>query len=139
MVLLDLSSAFDTVNHKIPFNTLASLGIQGQALEWFKSYISCLSQSVLVNGSTSSSKPLGCGVPQGAVSGPTLISIYLTGFRNILQRHAVHYHLYADDIKKNCFVSAESNSSFPSLAQFRQMYRRYRRLDEVKLFAVKPQ
>ena len=54
MVLLDLSSAFDTVDLKILINTLASLGVQGQALEWFKSYLSCHSQSVLVNGFTSS-------------------------------------------------------------------------------------
>ena len=103
MVLLDLSSAFDTVDHDILVNTLESLGIQGQALEWFKSYLSCHTQSVILNGFTSSSRPLGCGVPQGSVGGPTLFSIYLTGLQKIFQRHSVHYHLYADDIQ--IFVS----------------------------------
>ena len=114
MVLLDLSSAFDTVDHKILINTLASLGVQGQALEWFKSYLPCHSQSVLVNGFTSSTKPLGCGVPQGSVGGPTLFSIYLTGLRKVLQRHSVHYHLYADDIQ--IFVSFPPNQTQASQA-----------------------
>ena len=56
-----------------------------------------------MNGVTSSSKPLGCGVPQGSVGGPTLFSIYLIGLRKIFQRHSVRYHLYADDIQ--VFVS----------------------------------
>ena len=114
MVLLDLSSAFDTVDHKILVNTLASLGVQGQALEWFKSYLSCHSQYVLVNGFISSSKPLGCGVPQGCVGGPTLFSIYLTGLRNILRSHSVHYHLYADDIR--IFISFPPNQTQASQA-----------------------
>ena len=139
MVLLDLSSAFDNVDHKILINTLASLGVQGQALEWFKSYLSCHSQSVLVNGFTSSTKPIGCGVPQGSVGGPTLFSIYLTGLRKVLQRHSVHYHLYADDMqKKNSFPPNQTQAS-QALRKFRKMHRRYQRLDEFKFFAVKPQ
>ena len=70
MVLLDLSSAFDTVDHKIRINTRASLGVQGRALEWFKSYLSRHSQSFFVNGFTSSSKPL------GSVGGPTLFNLF---------------------------------------------------------------
>ena len=75
-------------------------------LEWFKSYLSY--------GFTSWTKPLGCGVPQGSVGGPTLFSIYLTGLRKVLQRHSVHYHLYADDIQ--IFVSFPPNQTQASQA-----------------------
>ena len=109
MVLLDLSAAFDTVDHTILINTLTSLGVQGKALKWLKSYLSFHSQSVLLNDVTSSSRSLVCGVPQGSVGGPTLFSIYLTGLRDIFHRHSVHYHLYADDIQ--IFVSFPPNQT----------------------------
>ena len=109
MVLLDLSAAFDTVDHTLLINTLTSLGVQGKALQWLKSYLSFHSQSVILNGVTSSSRPLVCGVPQGSVGGPTLFSIYLTGLQDIFQRHSVHYHLYADDIQ--IYVSFSPNQT----------------------------
>ena len=99
MVLLDLSSAFDTVDHNIILNTLASLGVRGQAYEWFCSYLDLHSQVVYLNGCSSTPMSLTCGVPQGSVGGPTLFSIYLLGLRPILQRHSVNYHIYADDIQ----------------------------------------
>ena len=99
MLLLDLSSAFDTVNHTILLNTLRSFGVRGQAYDWFKSYLSCHSQSVCVNNCKSNSMPLTHGVPQGSVGGPTLFSIYLIGLGHILRRHGIGYHIYADDIQ----------------------------------------
>ena len=99
MVLLDLSSAFDTVDHEILLNDLTSLGVQGQALEWFRSYLSFHSQIVRINGCKSNSMPLTCGVPQGSVGEPTLFCIYLLGLKGILHCHSVYYHLYADDIQ----------------------------------------
>ena len=93
MVLLDLSAAFDTVDHTLLINTLTSLGVQGKALEWLNSYLSSHSQSVLLNVFTSSSRSMVCGVPQGSVGGPILFSVYLTGLKDIFQRHSVHYHL----------------------------------------------
>ena len=99
LLLLDLSSAFDTVNHTILLNTLRSLGVDGLAYEWFQSYISHHSQTVHINGTESHSTPLSCGVPQGSVGGPTLFSIYLIGLRQILLRHGIRYHIYADDIQ----------------------------------------
>ena len=105
-LLLDLSSAFDTVNHTILLNTLRSLGVDGLAYEWFQSYLSHHSQTVCIKG-TESHMPLSCGVPQGSVGGPTLFSIYLIGLRQILLRHGIRYHIYADDIQ--LMVSFKSN------------------------------
>ena len=109
MVLLDLSSAFGTVDHEILLNELAALGVQGQALEWFRSYLSLHSQIVRINGCKSNPMRLTCGVPQGSVGGPTLFSIYLLGLKRILRCHSVHYHLYADDIQ--LYVSFKPNQT----------------------------
>ena len=68
LILLDLSAAFDTVNHTILLHRLENwFGITGLALQWFKSYLKCRSQSVSVNGLLSEPSKLDCGVPQGAV------------------------------------------------------------------------
>ena len=105
LLLLDLSSAFDTVNHTILLNTLR---FDGLAYEWFfQSYLSHHSQTVCIKGTESHSMPLSCGVPQGSVGGPTLFSIYLIGLRQILLRHGIRYHIYADDIQ--LMVSFKSN------------------------------
>ena len=64
LVLLDLSAAFDTVNHEILLESMTSkLGIGGTALSWFRSYLSGRSQRVAVNHKLSKSLPLDCGVP----------------------------------------------------------------------------
>ena len=62
-------------------NELASLGVQGQATEWFRSYLSLHSQIVRINGCESNPMTLICGVPQGYVGGPTLFYIYLIGLK----------------------------------------------------------
>ena len=68
LALLDLSAAFDTVDHKIMINRLEHvLGITGTALKWFKSYLSGRSQRVSIAGAMSHSCPLDCCVSQGSV------------------------------------------------------------------------
>ena len=99
LVLLDLSSAFDTVNHNILLNTLTSLGIKGQAYKWFKSYLSDHHQIVCIDGHKSDSSCVTRGVPQGSVGGPTLFSLYLIGLKHVLENHCVNYRCYADDIQ----------------------------------------
>ena len=99
----------------IPFdfclNTLRSLGVKGQAYEWFMSYLACHSQAVCVNGCKSNTMPLNCGVPQGSVGGPTLFSIYLIGLGHILRQHKINYmyYIYADDIQ--LYVSFKPNQA----------------------------
>lgn len=77
LVLLDLSVAFDTVDHTILIRRLSTrFGIRGGALDWFVSYLSDRTQYVKVNDTSSNSLYLTQGVPQGSVLGPILYSSY---------------------------------------------------------------
>ena len=98
LLLLDLSAAFDTVDHAILLNRLQSrFGISGVALHWFNSYLSNRSQFVSLEDVSSDSLDLHCGVPQGSVLGPILYLLYTSPVADILRYHNMSYHLYADD------------------------------------------
>ena len=98
LTLLDLSAAFDTIDHSILLSRLHdSFGISNIALTWFKSYLSGRKQTVSVNGILSSPTSLDCGVPQGSVLGPVLFSLYTTPLADIIRRHNTSHHCYADD------------------------------------------
>ena len=66
-VLLDLSKAFDTIDHKILLYKLKYYGIRGTALKWFQSYLSDRHQNVYLNGTKSNINGFTFGVPQGSV------------------------------------------------------------------------
>ena len=100
LVLLDLSSAFDTVDHRILIKRLRDyVGISGIALDWLSSYLTDRSFSISIGDFVSNSSPLSCGVPQGSVLGPLLFSLYLLPLGKIISHYDVAYHLYADDIQ----------------------------------------
>ena len=76
-VFLDLSKAFDTLNHDILLTKLHYYGIKGTSLSWFTSYLENRYQYVEYNGTSSSLKEIETGVPQGSILGPLLFIIYM--------------------------------------------------------------
>ena len=98
LLLLDLSAAFDTVNHKLLLNKLyKKFGISGSVLDWFKSYLGERSFTVVINRSRSSKCFLRIGVPQGSILGPILFILYTKELESIAKKHGFNIHLYADD------------------------------------------
>ena len=98
LTMLDLSSAFDTVDHKILLFRLERLfGVSGTALSWFRSFLSGRTQSVRIIDASSNARDLELGVPQGSVVGPILFLFYIAPIYYILRRHGIDAHLFADD------------------------------------------
>ena len=98
LVLLDLSAAFDTIDHDILIKRLeCSFGVKGTALKWFASYLKNRTQSVKVSGFQSEKGFLQFGVPQGSVLGPVLFTMYTQPLVHIMRKFNILYHLYADD------------------------------------------
>ena len=98
LVLLDLSAAFDTVDHCKLLEVLKNVvGISGTALAWFASYLQDRTQKVSINNEYSPTAKLKCGVPQGSVLGPVLFTTYLLPLGEILRKLGVKFHCYADD------------------------------------------
>ena len=100
-VFLDLSKAFDTVDHSILFDKLEHYGIRGLSLKWVKSYFSNRLQFVEYNGHVSSRNNISCGVPQGSILGPLFFLLYINDINNASK--LLQLILFADDT--NVFLS----------------------------------
>ncbi|KAK3082746.1 hypothetical protein FSP39_004177 [Pinctada imbricata] len=98
LMMLDLSAAFDLIDHDILFSRLKNtFGITESALDWISSYLNGRSQRIIINSSLSECQPLEIGVPQGSVLGPKIYCMISLPIAEICKNHGINYHIYADD------------------------------------------
>ena len=99
-IFLDLSKAFDTVNHNILLNKLENYGIRGVAKYWFSFCLQNRRQYVTIGNTNSEQRMITCGVAQESVLGPLLFLLYINNLKNCAC--GIDFHLFADDSNSPC-------------------------------------
>ena len=112
LLLLDLSAAFDTIDHKILLTLLKDhFGIDGTVLHWLSSYLTDRTQSVHINLSSSTISSLKYGVPQGSILGSLLFCVYMTPLGQIIRKCNMSLHILPDDTQIYCFFEPKLSTS----------------------------
>ena len=118
LLMLDLSAAFDTIDHDILRSRLCNVyGITGDALDWFRSYLTGRIQRVVIENAVSGDQELGFGVPQGSVLGTKIYLMYTKSVSDIIQRHGLSHHSYADDTQLYMTIDHSNNNWWDGLAR----------------------
>ena len=107
-VFLDVSKAFDKVWHEGLLYKLRSMGISGEFYNLLGNYLSGRFQRAILNGQTSSWRPVLAGVPQGSILGPLLFLVYINDLPNELKSSA---KLFADDTSLFTIVKDKNESA----------------------------
>ena len=94
-ILLDLCAAFATIDHRILLQQLSSR-LHLYVVHWFASHLVDQHQKVVIGDETSSNFKLQYGIPQGSVPGPLLFTLYTVDLGEIIKKHGLSYHMYAD-------------------------------------------
>ena len=100
-IFLDLSTAFDTINHNILLQKLGFYGIRGLCNDWFRNYLADRQQIVKYNSTYSENKSIKCGVPPGSALGPLLFLLFIYDIHTC--SNLLSFILLADDT--NLFIS----------------------------------
>ena len=116
LVLLDLSAAFDTIDHSLLLTRLhAEIGLSENVLQWFNSYLTSRSQKVLVGHCLSANTELLYGVPQGSVLGPLLFSLYTRPLASVIEQFSIGYHFFADDTELYSSLPIEKEAAMRAI------------------------
>ena len=103
LTMLDLSAAFDTLDHDILIQRLSfTFGLSDNVLNWFKSYLCDRQQKIKIENYYSDDLSILFGIPQGSVLGPLLFTMYMYPSSNVINSEKYGYHLYADDTQLYC-------------------------------------
>ena len=98
LIMLDLSCAFDTIDHEILVHRLHSVfGLNDTVISWVCSYLSSRTQTIVISDYQSDPLPLNFGVPQGSVLGPVFFIMYTQPLSNVICKFGVSHVSYADD------------------------------------------
>ena len=109
LVLLDLRSAFDTVDHNILLDALQKrFGVKGSALDWYRSYLCDRTQTFQVRSDKSTTFVVDCSVRQGSVLGPLKFVVYTEDLPAVIEQHHVDHDLYADETQLSDHPSISS-------------------------------
>jgi hypothetical protein len=122
LVLLDLSAAFDTVDHSILLDVLQSrFGVVDSSLSWFESYLSGRTQQVCIGSDHSAILPMPYGVPQGSVLGPKQFIAYIEDMVGIFSSLGIVHHGYADDTQGLARSSTSTSTIRQTVKTLEQM------------------
>ena len=114
LVLLDLSVAFDTIDHVILVERLESyFGFSKLTLNWFRSYLENRRQSITTGDQVSNPRALRYGVAQGSILGPLLFTLYIAPLQEVIARHNLNSLFYADDTQ--FYIAIDPANQAPSL------------------------
>ena len=118
LTLLNLFSAFDTIDHLTLISRLSSwYGISGTALDWFTSYLNDRCQQVKIQDYISDAVYISFGVSQGSVLGPILFILYTAPLSHVIAEHDVEHYLYADDTQIH--ISLSGSEALESLTDLK--------------------
>ena len=110
LIMIDLSAAFDTLDHQTLLARFENtFGITGNSLAWVSSYLTDRSQRVVVDSSSSKDAVLQFGVPQGSVLGPRKYCMYTRPVGDIVRKHSMNHHSYADDTQGYLVIESTAN------------------------------
>ena len=111
LVSLILSAMFDMVSHDTLLDLLQrEFEVTGMALSWIQSYLSDRLHFVKLGHHQSPAVSLNIGVPRGSVLGPLLFAVYCSPVGDIIAKHVIQYHQYADDMQLHFAVRADNMS-----------------------------
>uniref|UniRef100_A0A803TNY3 Reverse transcriptase domain-containing protein n=1 Tax=Anolis carolinensis TaxID=28377 RepID=A0A803TNY3_ANOCA len=133
LVLLDISAAFDTIDHGILLGRLSGMGLGGIALQWLCSFLEGRSQMVKLGDTCSDPWPLTCGVPQGSILSPMLFNIYMKPLGEVIRGFGVRCHLYADDTQLYYSFPPNSKEAAQTLNQCLAAVSNWMRANKLKL------